>query len=272
MKTLVWPDTHNRVKLLNSFLEKSGHLFEKRIFLGDYFDQWNDRPIDAHITAKFIKQLLKDPRNVLLEGNHDTAYRFDNDASYCSGYSLEKSRAINEVLSYDDWQKIKLFEFEQGFLCSHAGVHGHIFCHPIHGITLEGIKKDCDTAVDAMRSNIIHPVYADGMSNGGKARVGGITWLRWWDFMPIIGLNQIVGHTILHGKPEVSYARIKKSVYKGKESTVVENVKVTTEQFDRMPPKNGTLSSINFNIDTDNRYFIILEDGNPSIHLTLDYL
>jgi hypothetical protein len=271
MKTLVWPDVHHRTRLLESFLAKSGDKFDKRIFLGDWFDAWNDRPDDAARTARLLAELMEDSRNVFIEGNHDTAYRYGTPVSLCSGFTFEKKRFIDNHLRHHHWKRFKLFEIEQGFFCSHAGLHPSTFEHPVLGIDIEHIKKFCDEAQDCCRANIWHPVYDLGKIYDGQCQYGGITWLRWSQFEPIPGLNQIVGHSI-RDEPEVSYSRIKTSKHNGKELAHVERVKVTHSHFQNYTPKAGSLASINFNLDTNNKYFATIEDGNVDICLTLDYL
>lgn len=273
MKTLVWADVHNRTSLLKSFLDKSGDQFGKRIFLGDWFDQFGDRPVDADRTARLLVELMEDPRNVFIEGNHDTSYRYYNGVAICSGFEFEKLDAIKKVMNFTHWSKFKLYEYEQGWLCSHAGVCEEVFCHPMYGVTLESIEKYCGQGLDAVRSNIPHPVYAMGKryDDDSSARLGGITWLRWWDFRPVVGLNQIVGHTIVN-QPEVSYARKKGSNYRGVYREKIENVKTQLAQFLQYPPNADKLCSLNFNIDCNNRYFATIEGGQVNIHLTLDYL
>lgn len=270
MKTLVWSDVHNRTGMLETVLKNLGDGFDNRVFLGDWFDNFGDNVTDAMITARCLKKLLEDPKNLFCEGNHDTAYRFGNQASYCPGWTKEKHKGVTSILGYNDWQKFELCHFVNGFLCSHAGVHERTFQHPIKGITVDGIKEDCQKAVDAMRSNIIHPAYYDGYGLGGS-KLGGITWLRWNWFRPIPGLNQIVGHTICT-QPQISYAKRKISKYKGHEKETIENVKVDWSHYLDWTPKSESVCSINYNIDTNNTHFIIIEDGVASVHLTLDYL
>ncbi len=271
MKTLVWGDVHNRTKLLKSFLDKNGDAFEKRIFLGDWFDQFNDRPDDAARTARYLIELIDDPRNVFIEGNHDTAYRFGTPISLCSGFTFEKKRFIDSVMKFHHWEKFKLFEVEQGWVCSHAGMHESIFEHPVIGMDLPYIQKMCDEAVNQARANGWHPVYDLGKRYDGLLQRGGLTWLRWWEFEPIPYFNQIVGHTRLN-QPEVSYARLKVSRYKGKKTETLEKVKVDIEHLRNHPPKPENVCSWNYNIDTDNKYFIVIENGEVTTHLTLDYL
>lgn len=271
MKTLVWGDVHNRIGILKKVLANYGDTFEKRIFLGDWFDQFNDNADQAKATALYLMELMEDPRNVFIEGNHDTSYRFANPVAFCSGFEWDKHRFIHSVMQHRHWEKFKLFEYEQGVLCSHAGVHKEVFEHPVTGITIEQLQKDCDKAVDAIRCNIEHPAYACGMSSGGRAFRGGITWLRWFEFDPIEGLNQIVGHTIVT-EPEIIYGRKKVSTYQGVKKEKIEKVKVTFSQYMNMPPKPEKICSVNWNIDTNNAHFATIENGEIRIHLTLDYL
>ncbi len=271
MKTLVWPDVHHRTELLKIFLDKNGDQFDKRIFLGDWFDNWNDNPADAARTARLLVELIDDDRNVFIEGNHDTAYRYGTPVSLCSGFTNEKKRFVDSVMKFHHWQKFKLYEMEQGWLCSHAGVHPCIFSHPIHGVKFEWIESLCVLAQDQVRANIWNPVYDLGKMYDGQMQTGGITWLRWSQFEPIENLNQIVGHSV-RNTPEVSYIRKKTSKYEGEEKEKHEKVKCDLLHFMAYPPKIDKLCSLNYNIDTDNKYFAIIEDGEVNIHFTLDFL
>ncbi len=271
MKTLVWPDVHNRTELLKTFLAKNGDAFEKRIFLGDWFDQIDDNPSDALRVANLIVELGKDARNVFIEGNHDASYRYHTPFTICCGFSQNKLRAINKVMNEQDWRKFKLFEYEQGWLCSHAGVHPRIFEHPIKGLTLDSITELCKSSETPVKAGMYHRVYEMGKACGGLEPVGGINWLRWFQFKPIEGINQIVGHTT-YDEPRVHYARKMKSIYKGETKEWNEYVDVHLSHFRNMPPNPNKICSWNWNIDNDNRYFAIIENGEVEIKLTLDYL
>lgn len=271
MKTFVWSDVHNRVGRLKTVLGNLKGDFDKRIFLGDWFDNFGDTPEHALRTAETLVELMQDPKNVFIEGNHDTAYRYRNLSSMCSGFTVEKSRAVNQIMGFNEWNRFKLFEEHDGFVFSHAGIGQDAFSHPIHGITMEEVAKRCQEGQDAIRSNIDHPVYFAGRANGGREPYSGITWLRWGDLKPLAGINQIVGHTP-YASPQIAYGRIKKSKYNRRVRTTQENVKVDWAQFEHSPPKAGSLCSINFNLDTHNAHFITIEDGVVQIHLVLDYL
>lgn len=271
MKVLVWPDVHHRIQLLHSFLAKNGEKFGKRIFLGDWFDQFHDKPDHAKATAIYVKELMQDDRNVFIEGNHDTSYRFQNEVSFCQGFEWDKARFINSILGRADWNRFKLFHVEQGIYCSHAGIHPSVFEHPVLGITEEVVQKECDKAVECARANIKHPVYMAGMSSGGKHPFGGINWIRWGDLYPIEGINQIVGHTPCL-EPEVLYARKKVSIYNGEEKVKIEKVRVTYSHYLDWTPKKENVISRNWNLDTHNKHFAIIEDGEVTIHETVRYL
>ena len=265
MKTLVWGDIHNRIEVLKSFLGKYGDRFGKRIFLGDWFDQFGDNPDQAKATAVYLVELMSDPRNVFILGNHDQCYMFHNTQNFCSGFTWDKLRFISTVLDGRHWSRFKCFEYEQGWLCSHAGAHPAVFEHPVHGINVEQMEIDCEKAIECARANFAHPALKAGISSGGNAPYGGITWLRWWELQPIKGVNQIVGHTILR-EPEIIYG-IEPAV-----GAPLRNVRVTATQFNRMPPKKDKLCSINWNIDTNNSHFAIIENGEVTIEETEDYL
>ena len=69
---------HERTDLLREFLGRCGNLYSRRYFLGDFMDMWHDTPEDAARTALCIKELLEDPRNTLLWGNHDVVDHDDD--------------------------------------------------------------------------------------------------------------------------------------------------------------------------------------------------
>ncbi len=279
---MVWGDVHHRTAMLQKVLQNHGDTFEKRIFLGDWFDNFHDCPDHAKRTALVLAELMEDPRNIFIEGNHDSSYRYANSEVLCSGFTWDKHRFIHSVLEKRHWDKFKLFEYDQGWLCSHAGVHTSIFEHPINGLTLEGIDKICKDGVDAVRVNIHHAVYDMGIDCGGKNRHGGINWLRWGRFEPIEGWNQIVGHTPV-SKPEIIYARKKTSTHAGKTKEWIETVGVEWDHYEEFFPINTftSCSFSTFSIPKKSRFHVltispllipVIEDGEVEIQLTLDYL
>jgi len=125
MRTVIISDLHNRVDWIESTLSILD--FDKVVFLGDYFDDFDDTVADVKKVAKWLKQSLSKPNRIHLCGTHEIWYRFPNNPFLqASGNSTEKSKAINDILTEKDWNKIRLYYCEQNFLLTHAGLHPYI--------------------------------------------------------------------------------------------------------------------------------------------------
>jgi len=192
--TLIIPDIHHRTDWINPFLKSQK--FDELVFLGDFFDDFNDGPYISTKTALWVKDAFnRYPKAHFLFGNHDISYAFPlNKYLRCSGFTEQRSIAINKVLNKEDWNRFKLCHYTQGFLCSHAGISGDYFPAGIIP-NLPDIDKLCSAAL-LMTSVYAYCEFLDaGRERGGSAKVGGITWLDWRVFVPLKGFNQIVGHT-----------------------------------------------------------------------------
>lgn len=191
-RTLIFPDQHHKVLWIEDFLKSQ--TYTELVFLGDYFDAFNDTVTDAQRTAYWLKYALEDyPDAHFLLGNHDIAYRFPtNHYLWCSGNTKAKSESINKILTQEDWAKFKLCHYTQGFLCSHAGITKHLYSV---APAVEDIENLCQDALEKASKVICTPILDVGRSRGGGRPFGGITWGDWREFEPIEGINQIVGHT-----------------------------------------------------------------------------
>ena len=128
MKTLVIGDIHQKIDQVEKIISD---WTDQIIFIGDYFDDFNDTVEDARRTAQWLKQSLQRPNRVHLMGNHDYNYRIrPPGAYYCTGFTLEKYEAINLELSISDWKMIKYFHHEKDdtttYWFSHAGLGGAV--------------------------------------------------------------------------------------------------------------------------------------------------
>jgi hypothetical protein len=168
------------------------------IFIGDYFDQFFDSPECNADTALWLKQSLKNPNRVHLRGNHDECYD-PRVGVYCSGFSVEKKKAINEILSIDDWDCLKYFHYEYDWWFSHAGLTMDWHVHPmLEGPTTGTVQHIINDAITQQRSNSINnAIWASSYARGGSNKVGGILWEDWRDLKLISGVKQVVGHTPL---------------------------------------------------------------------------
>lgn len=249
MKTIIISDIHNRFYWIEEAL--SSHLlrpYDRVIFLGDYFDDFNDTPDVALNSAKWLKKSLHNPNRIHLYGTHDMWYRFPfNPYIQASGNTEGKYRAIQRVLNPEDWNLLKLYHYEQNYLTTHAGVHPYliseyvfrnrnIFDKYIVGTNLQLGSQDVINKIvkpaTEEASKRISQGFADswlsaGFARGGLQPVGGINWLDWdQEFEPVHYINQIVGHT-----------------------------------EHRNPQEKITSNSYNYCLDTRNHHIGILENG-----------
>ena len=177
------------------------------VFVGDYFDDFGDSAIDADQTARWLKESLQKPNRIHLMGNHDINYSYLNyvkdsngtlqNIYNCSGYTIQKDDAINRVLTNEDWDKIKFYHYEYGFIFTHAGIHPHWFEHPVKGMDIHYVKEKMDKATEDYNNRIWSDIIgAAGRCRGGSHKAGGILWCD--DFREghvSRGLRQVFGHT-----------------------------------------------------------------------------
>jgi hypothetical protein len=127
----------------------------------------------------------------------------------CSGWSPQKARTINHFVTEADWKKLKFFHvLDDRWLLSHAGIHPHFVDkqlfqkQSIISSTMEDVLKIMKPETKHARKSLgalgSHWVVRAGISRGGSQPYGGVTWLDYREeFVPILGVNQIVGHTPL---------------------------------------------------------------------------
>ena len=205
---LIIPDVHQRWWVIDKAVKEQEEHGYELLFLGDFFDNYNDTLEEVEITAHKVLELSKMPKVKLLLGNHDLPYRFWKHSPLlrCSGNRPEKEKVISSILKPEDWERFHLFHQEfvgdEWWVFSHAGLHTH-FAHPIHGWTPEHLERICKEALDECMYAKVPNWLNAGLCRGGYERVGGITWLDWnVEFAPIEGINEVVGHTTLRN-PEV---------------------------------------------------------------------
>lgn len=216
MKTLIISDIHNRTRWINPFLYnyKQAYGYDQVVFLGDYFDQFGDGPNEAKETALWLKASLQHKDRIHLLGNHDMPYMCPgNELLWCPGWDKYKNTAVNRVMTPQAWDMLRPCVEVDGWLLSHAGASEWVFNHPIKGISLNSIIEQTEKALIEAKKNNITVEFGYGSRMDSLVNVtGGITWLDWNDeFVPIEGINQIVGHTpgnqpkrknVLHGNSE----------------------------------------------------------------------
>jgi hypothetical protein len=219
MKTIIIPDIHQKTNLVESVLKKEKN-FDEVVFLGDWFDSFQEPPIVSSFadTCKFLKHLILEHPNrdkfVFLLGNHDISYIYSNErtsqnpmgsnAYYCSGFTQEKAIEFREHFfdqGLGDPFFIKHFKpvyQTQGLTLSHAGLH------PTHLCPIRGAKHTIEKVLPEVWKdfrNLDNPnnkiLSGAGYARYGNVPIGGILWLDWraeFETCDDIG-PQIVGHT-----------------------------------------------------------------------------
>ena len=252
MKTVVIPDIHNFTGLADFALKNEPA--DEYVFLGDIFDNYKDNPQAAEKTAVWLKAILERSDCFVLFGNHDVPYRWPNNRYIsCPGFTLEKCRVINSVISPRLWEKFRWFYKTQGWFMSHAGLHEKIFLYPGHGFSEPYLNEVITDGEQRLHEGHEAEHCRSGFRTG-VMRVGGLTWADWGEFEPIPGVNQIVGHTH-YGRVRMKYARKHHLGHK----TVCKELKLE-ELYTEGMPKAENLLSVNFCVDTPGAYAVI-EDG-----------
>jgi hypothetical protein len=261
---LIIPDIHHRIDLLDRFLKRNGDQYCERYFLGDFQDQFHDTPADAAKTAKYVKDLLEDPRNHICLGNHDMPYMFPwNSYMDCPGFERAKSVEVNKILSVDDWTKMRLAFSIDGWLISHAGIHASLFGQRAESFSLthEDILASCVKALQRVCNNGWDTLLMPGSDRGFHGQqLGGITWLDWQKLQPIPGLKQIVGHT-----PSDTNVYMKYITERGNPKHC------RIDKWGRIEAQDRA-KSMNVCLDTNNQHFGVLEDGELYVYPTIDFL
>ena len=247
--TLIIPDIHHKWAQAEKIISAVGA--DEVIFIGDYFDDFNDTPEMVTDTCDWLEASVNKPNRIHLYGNHDQSYGFGFKALRCSGYAQWKQFIIDDTLPKETWSKLKWYHFlDNRWLLCHAGLHKLNIPDKIMDYRedrpkfIQEISEYLDdNLVKGLRkaaNNDTHWVLNAGRSRGGLERVGGITWCDYErEFYPVQGLNQIVGHT-----PQ-SFGRIKWCRYiDGKVSCIAHtDYSPTPEELDD--------PNISINIDLD---------------------
>jgi len=190
MRLLIIPDIHHKIDHAEHWLQTQK--YDRVIFLGDYFDDFEDHLRETKLTAHWLRERMNGSQDIFLLGNHDIPYMFPESPYFvCSGFSRAKSKAIRQILRPEHWERFKIAHAEQGWLMSHAGFHPFWVKEP----TVEKILKRCDLALRRAKQHIEDPLLGAGKERGGLQHVGGPLWMDWQSMVPIHGINQIVGHS-----------------------------------------------------------------------------
>jgi hypothetical protein len=196
MKTLIFPDLHEPpqdvLDRIETLIASEGA--DRIVFLGDYFDQFYDTPLDAEEMAKWLVKSLADPRRTHLIGNHDASYFWPADSTYCSGFTWEKATVIREILGEKAKNKFVFHTWIDGWLLTHAGLSADWVTVPTD-LLPKWIEQEEKAARQAFDQGKDHWFVETGFNRGGLHPSGGILWCDHDELRAICGVRQIYGHT-----------------------------------------------------------------------------
>lgn len=197
--TLIIPDLHHKWEIAEKIIKSVGP--DQTIFLGDYFDSFDETPQMVFDMAEWLVQSVKDPTRIHLAGNHCMHYAFANRYFQCSGYEQWKYFHINDTVKRDTWDKLKHYHvLDNMWLLTHAGLHEYFIPNEIKALANDKPKMfaNLSTFLDAevikgMRNQSW--IFHAGQIRGGDQLYGGIDWCDSREFIPTKGLHQVFGHT-----------------------------------------------------------------------------
>ncbi len=187
-KTLILPDVHNRIGLAEQIISYTP--CDRIVFLGDYFDDFNDSPMIAHQVAIWLKGSLGKGRTHLM-GNHDLGYA-TNGQQACAGWNSAKQLFVNRAKV--NWAQLRESYYVGGWLCTHAGLSNGFY---------EAYKKEGEyvtSFISRYKTNQKQRLWDCSPARGGRNAYSGIIWCDYDEFEPIPNQKQIFGHTA-SGKP-----------------------------------------------------------------------
>lgn len=171
MGTIVVGDLHGQLEIARAALA----LGERTIFIGDYLDSFTASVEDQVETLRFVLDAVKDGQAQALYGNHELSYLREDMA--CSGFKAVTKAHVMHM----DLAPLQEYIWEEGFLLSHAGVSDYL---------LEVREQTLEEYLEARE------FYQIGGARGGLSHCGGLFWCDWrYEFEPVEGVKQIVGHT-----------------------------------------------------------------------------
>ena len=200
---LIIPDIHEKYNIAESIIKHVKP--DKTIFLGDYFDDFDNNVDKVKNTARWLGKSIKKESRIHLIGNHDVGYASQSQYLKCSGYANWKQILINKARI--DWNKLYTHCWlGEKFLCTHAGISNRL----LKGTKISDILSLADWEWSNRNESIEFKMLAAGKARKGNADCGGITWCDFNDeFVHIPDISQIFGHTpganvrsVIRGKSE----------------------------------------------------------------------
>lgn len=175
------------------------------LFLGDYFDAFDDSEGGHAATARWLSWSVMQPNRTHLLGNHDPYYFTGKKCCHCPGNSDAKYKASREFLTQEVWAALHTHLWlRPNFLATHAGL-SISQSHPM--MPLPDFMNRQETQLkEACRHNLDHPwLHLGSRGMAGSRQVAGPLWCDWTDFQGIPSLHQILGHSVRKGPKVQSF-------------------------------------------------------------------
>jgi hypothetical protein len=195
-------DVHLRHEVVEARLAK--HDFDQVIFIGDYFDSFDDT-LSTKKTAEWLQESMQKPNRTFLMGNHDIHYYPGCRKEYfCSGFSKSKQDKVQR--RFNQWGELKLYHKIGDVYLTHAGI-GNSYVQRILdlGINLdewlESQVEEFMASIGDWDGRLPHWFLNWGSLRGGWCHQGGVLTMDVREYRTIDGVNQIFGHTPIFPEP-----------------------------------------------------------------------
>jgi Calcineurin-like phosphoesterase len=183
-KILIIPDIHTKFfdaeRIINH--EKP----DKTVFLGDYFDAFDDSLEITQLVGEWLKESMTNPKRIHLLGNHDLSYM--NPKHACSGFSEGKLFTIKNTKV--DLSKLLHYYWVGDWLCTHAGLSNDFYHAYSQGLKINEFLEDYSNDLKLQEK-----LYDCSLYRGGRNAFGGIVWCDYDEFVDIPNVKQVFGHT-----------------------------------------------------------------------------
>lgn len=187
MKTVVIPDVHEKIHLVIKVIEKE-YDANRFVFIGDWWDRFPSEEGSIAGTAAWLCTNASNKSYTFLWGNHDMPYCFPFEYLQCSRFSNnKKNKLVRNGATLSMKENFVLATRVGKYVVSHAGIHPN-FAKNVDAYI--GFKLSLEYVMQTPFE------LQAGVDRGGRALVGGLTWLDWnRGFEETPGMPQIVGHT-----------------------------------------------------------------------------
>lgn len=195
MKWIVLGDMHGEYDALLAASRLAEAGTHKVLSLGDLLDSYHrPAPDQARCIDKLLR-MVKAEQAVYVMGNHEASYLYPS--MRCGGWNQPTWGATEQYFTdMKRFMRPLVFDEAHKVLFIHGGVTKGFLEQT--GITsLENLGVE----LEAMAGSLSSPFYQIGHIRGGPAPFGGPLWCDWnYEFTPIPGLTQVVGHTNYQGR------------------------------------------------------------------------